>query len=153
MQISMENAGLEHGGTHASRLRSASHSKNKNLGAPALLNLEFFCTALFTVVLLLSASFSIALGATITVSINNEGTRDVFVTVQDMNTEPPETILNNRRINEHEKLDQLSITADGNSHGHLKWSATSTDHSHCGSGDKDDLGNLDILSVSASSGC
>ena len=65
-------------------------------------------------------------GEGVQVKITNDGTRDVVVTVYDMNAQPQKILLQNTRINGFTSV-PISAIADATGRANLAWTATSTD--------------------------
>jgi hypothetical protein len=96
----------------------------------------------------------VAYADTITVRVQNADTQDLFVTAYDMNTQNHDPVLSGVRINEGNYND-VSVTADGDGHGHITWVATRASQSNpgCGQGDSNGLSNLDRVDVVATGPC
>jgi len=62
----------------------------------------------------------------IDVTINNDSTEDVVVTVYDMSTEPNGVVLSHERINGFTKI-PVSLAADDSGRANLAWTAVSVD--------------------------
>lgn len=96
----------------------------------------------------------VAYADTITVRIQNADTEDLFVTAYDMNTQNHNPVLSGARMNAGNYSD-ISVTADGDGHGHISWVATRASQSNpgCGQGDSNGLSNLDRVDVVANGPC
>jgi hypothetical protein len=104
---------------------------------------------------LLLAMSAVALGDNgLSVSINNNSTRDLLVTVYDMNTSPATRVLSSQTINGYASL-SIHISADDSGMGHLSWTARTPDQDmrRCGSRDKPNLADGDTVNVYADSDC
>ena len=65
-------------------------------------------------------------GEGVEITITNDGTEDILVTVYDMNTEPQRIVLTNLRINGFTSV-PISLVADAGGKAHVAWTASSTD--------------------------
>ncbi len=90
----------------------------------------------------------------LTITISNDGTANILVTVYDLNTDPAQKILANQLINSFATV-AVSVSSDASGHGHLSWSATTLDRDmrQCGHRDKPDLNDGDTVHVSADDDC
>jgi hypothetical protein len=90
----------------------------------------------------------------LTITISNDGTSNILVTVYDLNTDPAQKILANQLINGFATV-AVSVSADASGHGHLSWSAITQDRDmrQCGHRDKPDLNDGDTVHVSADGDC
>jgi hypothetical protein len=90
----------------------------------------------------------------LTVTISNDSTSNLLVTVYDLNTDPAQKILASQVINGFAAV-SVSVTADDSGHGHLSWSATTQDRDmrQCGHRDKPDLNDGDTVHVTADDTC
>jgi hypothetical protein len=81
-------------------------------------------------------------GEGVQVKITNDGTRDIVVTVYDMNAQPQRILLQNARINGFTSA-PVSAMADAAGRANLSWTATSADpvSKKCGHDDTLGLGN------------
>src|SRR5580693_1944383 len=79
---------------------------------------------------------------TVTISITNNGTDDILVTVYDMNTRPHTKVLDGQRISGFASV-PISVTAGAGGTGHVYWRATNLDPDtpRCGQRDKGGLAN------------
>jgi hypothetical protein len=89
----------------------------------------------------------------IDVTISNDGTENLVVTVYDMNSSPKRAVLTNARINGFSSL-SISLVTDASGKARLSWTATSTDPTFpkCGHSDET-VGNAGSVSVRADSSC
>src|ERR1700759_2984233 len=77
----------------------------------------------------LSLSFSIpaAYGDDgLMITINNDSSDNLYVTVYDRSSSPPQEVLSRTAIYGNASL-SVSIAADGSGHGHLSWTAITID--------------------------
>jgi hypothetical protein len=90
----------------------------------------------------------------LTITISNDSTSNLLVTVYDLNTAPAQKILASQVINGFAAV-SVSVTADDSGHGHLSWSATTQDRDmrQCGHRDKPDLNDGDTVHVTADDTC
>ncbi len=93
-------------------------------------------------------------GEGVQVSITNDGTQDMIVTVYDMNAQPRRILLQNARINGFTSA-PVSAIADAAGRANLSWTATSADSAakKCGHDDTLGLGNDSAVHVHADSSC
>ena len=91
---------------------------------------------------------------TVAITIINDHTDDVLVTVYDMNTQPHSKLLDGQRINGFASV-PMSVAADAAGTGHVSWSAVTADPDvrQCGHKDKAALANNDSVHVFAKSKC
>ena len=91
---------------------------------------------------------------TVSLTITNDNTDDILVTVYDMNTRPHAKALDGQRISGFASL-PVSVTAGAGGTGHVYWRATTLDPNtpRCGQRDKAGLQNGDSVHVSAHSEC
>lgn len=107
---------------------------------------------LISVLLLLGSTLAFGDGMTITIS--NNTTKDLLVTVYELNTNPVQRVVASALINGFASI-PLTIAADGSGQGHLSWSATSGDRNMrtCGHRDRPHVNNSDTVHVYANSEC
>lgn len=93
-------------------------------------------------------------GEGVQVKITNDGTKDIVVTVYDMNANPRRVLLQNAHINGFTSV-PVSAIADATGRANLSWTATSTDATSkmCGQADSLGLGDDSKVSVRAESSC
>ena len=89
-----------------------------------------------------------------TITLSNDGTNNLYVTVYDMNAQPPLKVLVNATINGNASI-TVSLSPDSSNQGHLSWTATTVDRDMraCGRGDSGELSDGDSVSISADSDC
>lgn len=82
------------------------------------------------------------------------GTRDIVVTVYDMNAQPQRVLLQNARINGFTSV-PVSAIADASGRANLSWTATSVDatFAKCGHDDTRGVSNDAAVTVHADSSC
>jgi hypothetical protein len=87
-------------------------------------------------------------GGGINLTINNDTSDNLLVTIYDMGGSPRQTILSNRAIYGNASI-TVSISADASGSGHVSWTAMSQDPDmcKCGHGDKGSLNDGDSVSV------
>lgn len=88
----------------------------------------------------------------ISIHITNDGTGDIYVTVNDANLHAP--IIEHQRLNGFATL-PITASADDKGRADITWSAISVDNSdrHCGHGDRSNLENDATVNVRADSSC
>jgi hypothetical protein len=93
-------------------------------------------------------------GDKISITITNNGTDDVFVTVRDMNATPSAKLLSRARISGFASI-PIFVTADASGKGHVAWSAYTADPAihKCGRKDKRGLDNFTSVHVYAKAEC
>jgi hypothetical protein len=93
-------------------------------------------------------------GEGIQVSITNDGTDDILVTVYDMTVGPNAVVLSHARINGFTTV-PLSVAPDATGHANVSWTAVTTDPNGRKCGHADHLGLSDSASVTvrADSNC
>ena len=91
---------------------------------------------------------------TVSITIANDNTDDILVTVYDMNTNPHAKVLDGQRISGFASV-PTSVTAGAGGTGHVYWRATNLDPNmpRCGQRDKAGLASGDSVHVSAHSQC
>ena len=91
---------------------------------------------------------------TVSLTITNDNTDDILVTVYDMNTRPRGKVLDGQRISGFASV-PVSVTAGAGGTAHVYWRATTLDPNmpRCGQRDKAGLENGDSVHVSAHSQC
>jgi hypothetical protein len=62
----------------------------------------------------------------VNVTITNDGTEDVVVTVYDTSTQPNSVVLSHERINGFTRI-PVSLSPDGSGRGNLSWTAVTAD--------------------------
>jgi hypothetical protein len=93
-------------------------------------------------------------GDPLQITVTNDGTDDVLVTVRDMNTHAHGKVLDGQRISGFASV-PVSAAAGAAGTAHLSWTAVTTDPDvhRCGHGDKSALANFDSVHVVAQSTC
>ncbi|HTV98141.1 MAG TPA: hypothetical protein VME42_19270 [Steroidobacteraceae bacterium] len=88
------------------------------------------------------------------VTITNDGTEDVVVTVYDTSVHPHSVVLEHERINGFTQI-PLSLSADENGRGNLAWVAVSADPNSrkCGHAIREGLRDSTSVHVHADSDC
>jgi hypothetical protein len=88
-------------------------------------------------------------------TVTNDGTTNIFVTLYDMSANPPHvTVMHHERINGFTSV-PISVSADSNGRANVYWTATSVDSfsRKCGRGATGDLNNNAAVKVQANSSC
>jgi hypothetical protein len=90
----------------------------------------------------------------ITLTINNNTSDNLLVTIYDLGVSPRQTILSNRAIYGNASI-TVSISEGASGSGHVLWTAMSQDSDMrmCGHEDKTNLKNGDVVSVYADGDC
>lgn len=90
----------------------------------------------------------------VNVTINNNTTRNLLVTVYDLNASPPMRVLASETINGFASMSIL-IVADASGEGHLSWTANTTgkDMRRCGHRDRPGISDGDMVNVFVDSDC
>lgn len=93
-------------------------------------------------------------GDVVAITITNDDTDDILVTVYDMNTDPPDKLLDGKLINGFASM-PISVAAGAGGTGHVSWMATNTDPDNvrCGRRDKPGLITNASVHVFARSTC
>ena len=93
-------------------------------------------------------------GEGLSVSINNDTTDDLLVTVYDMTTNPSIRVMSDQTINGFASLSVI-IGSDALGEGHLSWTATTVDRDMrmCGHHDRAHLNDGDTVNVTADTQC
>jgi hypothetical protein len=87
------------------------------------------------------------------ITIVNNNTNDVIVTVRDLNTLAHTKVLVGQRINGFASI-PVSITAGADGTGHVRWTATTAgDDAKCGARERARLGGNNSVHVYAKSAC
>jgi hypothetical protein len=89
-----------------------------------------------------------------TITINNNTTRNLLVTVYDRNTHPAQKIVSNQTINGFASI-SVTVATDESGLGHLSWTAVTADPDMrmCGRHDKPGLNDRDTVHVYANTEC
>jgi len=90
----------------------------------------------------------------LTITINNNTSDNLLVTVYDQNTRPAQQVLSSTAIYGNASM-TVSISPDGSGMGHLSWTAMTIDHDmrQCGHNDKAGMSDGDTVNVRADSDC
>jgi hypothetical protein len=93
-------------------------------------------------------------GSGLTVSINNDSSDTILVSVYDLNANGQQRVLSNEVINGNASV-AVPIAADDQGRGHVSWRARSSDDDMrmCGSGDAGGLNDGDTVTVHADTSC
>ena len=105
--------------------------------------------------LLLSLSIPAALAADgLMITINNDSSDNLFITVYDRSSSPPRQVLSHTALYGNASM-PVSIAADRFGHGHLSWTAITIDRDMrmCGHGEKADVNDSDTVKVHADGEC
>jgi hypothetical protein len=107
--------------------------------------------------LLLSLSSLSALGQQgggVMLTISNNTSNNLLVTVYDMGTSPRQQVLSSRLINGNGSI-TVSVTQDTSGRGHVWWTAMNLDRDmrQCGHDDKADLNDGDTVNVFVDGDC
>jgi protein-L-isoaspartate O-methyltransferase len=108
------------------------------------------------------ACLSLALGLTaalasdgVMITVNNDSSDNLFVTVYDRNTSPPQQVLSHTALYGNASI-SVSIAADKSGHGRLSWTAITNDHDmrKCGHDQRrSNLNEGDTVNVHADGDC
>jgi hypothetical protein len=104
---------------------------------------------------LFAVASAVALGGPgLKITITNDSSKDLLITVYDLNTDPVAPVLSSQAVKGLASV-SVSIVADSVGAGHLSWTAvtSNSDTRTCGHGDRSDLNNDDTVKVSAESDC
>ena len=90
----------------------------------------------------------------LTITINNNTSDNLLVTVYDQNTNPAQRVLASTAIYGNASI-PVAISPDGSGMGHLSWTAMTIDPDmrRCGHNDKAGLNDGDTVNVQADSDC
>jgi hypothetical protein len=90
----------------------------------------------------------------VSITITNDGTSDIVVTVYDLNASPHRAVVPGERINGFSSI-PISVTPGVDGTGHVAWMATAVDSSlHlCGHENREGLQSADSVHVHADSLC
>jgi len=114
----------------------------------------------------LSRSMSITLSAAVilgsaalgdngmTIIINNNTTKNLLVTVYDLNANPPQKVASSATLNGFASI-SVMVSADDSGQGHVSWTATTVDRDMrmCGNHDNPGVNDGDTVRVFADSSC
>jgi len=103
-------------------------------------------------ILCLASASAYADGLTITIS--NDSTSNILVTVYDLNTYPVQRLLSNQLMNGFATV-SVSAAVDSTGQGHLSWTAITADPDmrQCGHNDKPNLSDGATVHVHADGDC
>ena len=104
--------------------------------------------------LLLCLTSASAYADGLTITISNDTTSNIFVTVYDLNTSPVQKLLSRQLMNGFATV-SVSAAVDSTGQGHLSWSAITVDPDmrQCGHQDKPNLHDGDTVHVHADGDC
>jgi hypothetical protein len=90
----------------------------------------------------------------LTITINNDSSDGLFITVYDRSSSPPQQVLSHSTLYGNASI-SVSIAADGSGHGHLSWTAITIDHvmRKCSHNQKSHLNDGDTVNVHANGDC
>jgi hypothetical protein len=90
----------------------------------------------------------------LSITITNDTSDSLLVSVYDQGTSPPQVVLSDRAIYGNASV-SVSISADSSGHGHLSWTAMTADRDmrRCGRNDKPNLNDGDTVNVHADDSC
>jgi hypothetical protein len=93
-------------------------------------------------------------GDGLSITISNNTTKDLVVTIYDLNANRGARVLSGERINSFASI-TVTIAQDASGRGHVRWTATSGGHDDrtCGHHDKPGLNDGDTVHVYANSPC
>jgi hypothetical protein len=102
----------------------------------------------------LSFSVPAALADGLMITINNDSSDNLFVTVFDRSSSPPQQVLSHTAVYGNASI-SVSIAADKSGRGHLSWTAMTIDRDmrKCGHNEKSNLNDGDTVTVHADGGC
>ncbi len=108
---------------------------------------------LFQLLLIVMTASAFA-GDGLSITINNNTTDNLLVTVYDLNASPVTRVISDQTINGFASL-TVTIEADDSGAGHLSWTATTAgqDMRRCGRRDKPNLNDGDTVNVYTDSDC
>jgi hypothetical protein len=94
------------------------------------------------------------LGGGLTITVRNDTTDNLILTIYDRNTRPPQKVLSGTVVLGSASI-PVSISADSSGHGHLSWTAITVDPDMrmCGHSDKPHLNDGDTVHVQANGDC
>jgi hypothetical protein len=108
----------------------------------------------FAFFLLASASIAAFAQDAFTITVRNDTTDNLLVTVYDQSTGPPQQVVSRRPLYGNASISVL-VGEDESGRGHLSWSAMSLDSDMrmCGHNDNPNLKNGDTVQVYVDSDC
>jgi hypothetical protein len=88
------------------------------------------------------------------ITINNDSSDSLFITVYDRSLSPPQQILSHTALYGNASI-SVSIGADSSGHGRMSWTAITIDHHmrKCGHNQKSHLNDGDTVNVHADGDC
>jgi hypothetical protein len=88
------------------------------------------------------------------ITVDNDSSDNLLVTVYDRNTTPPQRVVSRTPIYGNASI-SVSITTDSAGHGNLSWTAMTIDPDMrmCGRGEKANLNDGDTVNVHADGDC
>jgi hypothetical protein len=94
------------------------------------------------------------LGDGVTITVRNDTSDNLIVTIYDRNTSPPQKVLSSEVVLGSASI-PVSISADSSGHGHLSWTAITVDPDMrmCGHKDKPNLNDGDTVHIQADGDC
>jgi len=109
---------------------------------------------LLTVLFFPSSTAIFAGNVGLTITISNDTSTNILVTVYDLNANPAQRILSGQEMNGFATI-SVSVTPDSSGQGHLSWSAVTVDRDmrQCGHNDKPNLNDGDTIHVHADDDC
>ncbi len=112
-----------------------------------------FCVTVAGALLCLNGAAAMA-SEKLSITITNNGTDELIVTVRDMNTTPSTKLLSRARISGFASI-PIFVTADASGKAHVAWSAHTADPAihECGRKNKGGLANFAAVHVYAKSQC
>jgi hypothetical protein len=104
--------------------------------------------------LLLASAVAVAGLNGVDVTITNDGTEDVVVTVYDTSTQPNAVVLAHERINGFTRV-PISVSTDDSGRGNIAWTAVTVDtrSRKCGHAASEGLSDSASIAVSANTSC
>jgi hypothetical protein len=93
-------------------------------------------------------------GSGLTITLTNNTTDTLLVSVYDLNANPPQRVLSSEVINGNASV-AVTIAADDQGHGHVSWRARTSDSDMrmCGGDDAANLNDGDSVSAHADTEC
>ncbi len=110
--------------------------------------------ASFPIGLLCLCTFGALADGLVPITVTNNNTDDVFVSLYDMNTQPRSKLLSRQRINGFASI-PISVSPDAAGNGHVYWTAVTADPAlhKCGRRDRPGLATDSSVHVYAKSDC
>ncbi|HLN48852.1 MAG TPA: hypothetical protein VK251_05035 [Steroidobacteraceae bacterium] len=93
-------------------------------------------------------------GSGLTITISNDSNDTLLVSVYDLNATSPQKVLSNEVVSGNASV-TVAIAADDQGHGHVSWTARTSDSDMrmCGRDDAANLNDGDSVSVHADTDC